>query len=596
MTERKYRAFISYCHEDEKWAEWLHRSLERYRLPRALRSSLSAGAADLKPIFRDKDELASGHSLSDSLKEALGSSEWLVVVCSPAAVRSKWVNEEISTFRDYRASEKVLCLLVDGDPGTAFPPALLEGSQFEPLAADPRDSADGRRDALLRIAAGMLNVGFDDLRRRDQRQRYQDLLRLTISACVGLIAMTGLAFYANTQRLLASEEAATARLVTQSLVSMFKSLSPGSQQRGDVSAAEILERGEEQIMLQLSDEPEVLAEVLEAVGGVYINLGLYERSIRTLSDSQKLFPVQRPSLNIRMAEAHWRFGKMDEAEGFLLDTARHLSEDASPSLLGDLELTWGTLEWSRVRFDQAEAHLSKALEHLESAYGRNDYRYARASVNLGNVYSDMRRYDDAEPLLRTGVRIMRATYGDDHISTATAQSAVGMLELDRKHYADAELLLSDAVETFERVLEPDHPTLATARQALGRSLHGMGDYDAALFQLETARASRGRALGESHPFLASSDAYRSLTLIELGRTEESLRILEHALEVVQESFGSEHPAVGEVMVYQAIALREVGEIDAAEASYQEGLAILSAAVGPDSPGVKELEEFYLSRP
>ena len=30
----KYRAFISYSHSDEKWAAWLHKALETYRVPR----------------------------------------------------------------------------------------------------------------------------------------------------------------------------------------------------------------------------------------------------------------------------------------------------------------------------------------------------------------------------------------------------------------------------------------------------------------------------------------------------------------------------------------------------------------------------------
>ena len=32
-TTFKYRAFISYSHSDEKWARWLHRGLETYRMP-----------------------------------------------------------------------------------------------------------------------------------------------------------------------------------------------------------------------------------------------------------------------------------------------------------------------------------------------------------------------------------------------------------------------------------------------------------------------------------------------------------------------------------------------------------------------------------
>ena len=60
-TPFKYRAFISYSHSDEKWARWLHRSLETYRC----RSTWSAPTTEFgpvperfAPVFRDRDELA----------------------------------------------------------------------------------------------------------------------------------------------------------------------------------------------------------------------------------------------------------------------------------------------------------------------------------------------------------------------------------------------------------------------------------------------------------------------------------------------------------------------------------------------------------
>ena len=94
MSETTYKAFISYSHTDEQTARWLHRYLENYRMPRALNGG-GAAQKRLRPIFRDREELASSVSLSESIKTALMRSEALIVVCSPAAAQSKWVNEEI---------------------------------------------------------------------------------------------------------------------------------------------------------------------------------------------------------------------------------------------------------------------------------------------------------------------------------------------------------------------------------------------------------------------------------------------------------------------------------------------------------------------
>src|SRR5690606_13035030 len=114
----RYRAFLSYSHADEAAVRLLHRRLERYRVPRALRRSAAAGVpARLHPVFRDRDELASATQLSASIERALDESRALVVVCSPAAARSPWVNAEIRWFRRHHPDRPVLAFVVAGDPG-----------------------------------------------------------------------------------------------------------------------------------------------------------------------------------------------------------------------------------------------------------------------------------------------------------------------------------------------------------------------------------------------------------------------------------------------------------------------------------------------
>ena len=66
LPEFRYRAFISYSHQDKAWADWLHRSLESYRIPQRLVGQVTpAGVVPkrLLPVFRDRDELASATDL-----------------------------------------------------------------------------------------------------------------------------------------------------------------------------------------------------------------------------------------------------------------------------------------------------------------------------------------------------------------------------------------------------------------------------------------------------------------------------------------------------------------------------------------------------
>jgi len=66
-TEKHYAAFISYAHADEVMAARLHKALETFPVPKALR----AKGKTTKPVFRDVAELTAAHSLSEKIRDAV---------------------------------------------------------------------------------------------------------------------------------------------------------------------------------------------------------------------------------------------------------------------------------------------------------------------------------------------------------------------------------------------------------------------------------------------------------------------------------------------------------------------------------------------
>lgn len=193
VPEQSYRAFISYSHRDDVAARALHRRLETYRLPRHLIGSDTARGAvpqRLTPIFRDLDELSAADDLSVEIKAALARSEVLIIVASPAAKASKWVNLEIETFRAlHGAARPVLVALIEGEPADAFPPALTAGG-LEPVAADFRKiAAGGKRLALLKLVAGITAAPLDALVQRDAQRQYRRVMAITGSALAAVLVM-----------------------------------------------------------------------------------------------------------------------------------------------------------------------------------------------------------------------------------------------------------------------------------------------------------------------------------------------------------------------------------------------------------------------
>jgi len=183
-----YRAFISYSHSDAGFANWLHRQLEGFRVAEAG----GAEATRLAPVFIDRAELAAG-DLPAQVRDALSRSAALVVVASPAARASQWVDQEIRLFRDLHPDRPILAALIEDEPEAAFPPALLthNGQTHEPLAADFRKHADGKRLGLLKIVAGLTGQPLDRLVQRDAQSRQRRVMAVTAGAvAISLVLAT----------------------------------------------------------------------------------------------------------------------------------------------------------------------------------------------------------------------------------------------------------------------------------------------------------------------------------------------------------------------------------------------------------------------
>lgn len=179
-----FQAFISYSHKDKAWAMWLHRRLETFVFPPALRKEYPHLPQRVAPVFKDRDDMQAGGSLSEQIKQALTGSKTLIVLCSPSSAQSEWVDREVQFFgslEDRRS--RVFAAVVEGNPGSTggapadcFPPTLRKEhvdalGRLDLTAADFRKEGDGRRLGLLKLIAGLCQVPVDALVRRDNARR-----------------------------------------------------------------------------------------------------------------------------------------------------------------------------------------------------------------------------------------------------------------------------------------------------------------------------------------------------------------------------------------------------------------------------------------
>ena len=201
MEQQKYCAFISYRHQspDDVIAKALHTAIETYGIPAGIRKK--TGQKKLGRVFRDQEELPLSANLGSDIETALDSSDWFIAICSPRYLESRWCLRELDYFMQKKGRDRVLAVLVEGEPETSFPEVLRfsmdeagNRTEVEPLAANLRGSDWKKKlkDEKLRLLAPMLSVTFDELKRRERQRAIRRTF--TVSAAV-LVAAAGLGVF-----------------------------------------------------------------------------------------------------------------------------------------------------------------------------------------------------------------------------------------------------------------------------------------------------------------------------------------------------------------------------------------------------------------
>ena len=432
-----YYAFLSYSHKDEELADWLHQELEDFHVPSGLVGKVTANGVvprRLTPIFRDEHELAAADDLGEEIRSALAASQYLIVLCSPSAATSHWTNAEIECFKRVRPDGCVLAAIGSGEPFASenpghedeecFPPALREkydrrgrptGRKAEPLAADLRGNADERRLGFLKLVAGMLGVGLDDLVQREATRRQRRLAWITSGSMLGMLVAIGLAVTA----IQARDAARDQRREAEGLVAFMV---------GD-----------------LKDKLEPIGK-LDALDGVGAKVLAYYRKQDTseLSDAGLLQRSKALSLSAQVAYLR---GQLDTAEKLygeaLNGTAEAIRRDPNdPERLYEHAQNifyYGSLVGDRGELAEAEKNFreyQKLARQMTSIQPDNlKYRMEDqyAATNLGVLLLKQRRFDEAVSQFNVALQTMQAIAAVDSAN-----------ELYRKSFAESLAWLADA--------------------------------------------------------------------------------------------------------------------------------------------------------
>lgn len=620
MDRAKYWAFLSYSHRDAKWGGWLHKALESYHPPKQLvgtRTERGAVPGRLSPIFRDREELASATDLGASISDALSRSLCQIVICSPNAARSRWVNEEILAFKRLGREDRIFCFIVDGEPNASddpsqasrecFPPALryrlgadgaLSTIRTEPIAADARAGKDGRGNAKLKLIAGVLGVAYDALRQREQHRRQRQLFAVASGAVAGMVITTGLAAAALIARstaeketVIARREAETARQTTSFLVDLFRISDPSEARGNSLTAREVLDRGASRIETQLKHEPQIQATLMDTLGTVYMGLGLYKPAKPLLEGAmtirQSLPPGDRSELALSLSHlgdlrtARAEYPSAESAYDRALALQRSLSpggrdEAAFAKTLFGL----GAEQLERGSDAEAERTLRSALDIQQRDTPGANADTARTLQLLSRAVED-RSPDEAIGLLEKAVAMHRALWGaQPYPDFAASLNDLGlMLYYDKGDYDRAEQLLRESMAMKRRLLGDKHPEIATSLSNIADVLHNKGDLAGAERDYLQSLAMYRELLGNEHPFVARTLNNLAFVYHDKGDVRAALETERESLAIYKKNFSGDNPEVARIENQLGYWLTETGQYDAAERCLDEALAMRTRLFG-----------------
>jgi serine/threonine-protein kinase len=343
-----------------------------------------------------------------------------------------------------------------------------------------------------------------------------------------------------------AREAARSERVTEFLVSLFREADPEQARGREVTARELLERGERRLDSLLIQEPDVRARLLGVLGVIHTELGLYGRADSLLARAVALTRQSRgdqsPELAARLAE--W---------------ADALSEEA--------------------KFDAADSAAREALAIRRRRAGPDDSSVAATLRALGGIASNRGRNDSAEAFYREALTNDRRHYGDGHLAVAQDLNDLGVVLQQSGKLPEAESAAVAALAIRRKLLDPTHPSLLIALHNLGVVRHAQGDYEESERLKREVLEQRRRLYPQGHPDVAIALNELASQLNDRGRYEEAESLFIQARTMQRALLGPAHPETITTVNNLAVLRYWKGNLSGAERDMREVLHNWSKTLG-----------------
>lgn len=345
-------------------------------------------------------------------------------------------------------------------------------------------------------------------------------------------------------------------------------------------------------------QPLLLSRCLCELGRAQKGLGEFREAEENLTQARFVFETwsnnESPELAVilfELASLHRSRNRPAEAERHYRSSLQICEKAPEPPirLIGSVLNGLGLLLMNQEHFDEAEAHLKKALATQKSA------GEACSSLDIAATLSNLARLEycrgdlaQAEQLYRDVLKTREKELGFDHLQVSQTQACLAAVCYSSGNLADAETLFEKSLQTQQKTLGDNHPDLAIVLDNLAGVHFTNGNLKRAEELNQRALEILEKQRGPNHPDVAISLSNLGKIYSAQGQYTEAISVLSLSIEILETVF---HPMHGELLgpltmlfgVYQII-----GHYAAAERAGKRLLELNRHLFGNDHPLLREM--------
>jgi serine/threonine protein kinase/Tfp pilus assembly protein PilF len=387
----------------------------------------------------------------------------------------------------------------------------------------------------------------------------------------------------------ANQAAAAERRISDFLVQLLLLSDPWGEKGGATTSREILDLGTERIREEFGDSPLTKARLMNTLGGIYQELGLFDRAEPLLKEALnirlRLLPEDHPDLaeNLRSLGFFYKtIGRYSEAESLFNSSLASFERALGPehpsvaTVLNNLATLYHTL----ADYERAEPLYRRSLAIREKAFGESEVT-TESLNNLADVYRALGEYERAEQLHLRSISIVSQSLGKDHPAVSVYSNNLAFIYYERGEYERAEQQFERYLRTTISLYGRKHHTVAIALTNNAKLLYAKSEYDRAQPLLEEALVINRNSLKLAHPWTARTINELAAVATRQDRFDDAESLYEHSQQVWQQldlenpgrlnvQYGLAHTFVG-----QGVLRIETGDRQGAAEACQKALDITS---------------------